>query len=55
MPKTTAWPDLKLRDLRDDFERLGRQVARWAAAARQRGAPPPAAHASGNEEPDQDQ
>lgn len=33
MPKTTAWPELKLRDLQDDFERLGRQIARWAEAA----------------------
>lgn len=30
IPKTQAWPELKLRDLQEDFERLERQIRRFA-------------------------
>lgn len=54
MPKTTAWPELKLRDLQDDFERLRRQIARWAAGQPPESRSPRTAAGHQDEEPDSD-
>ena len=54
MPKTTAWPELKLRDLQDDFERLGRQIVRWSASHQPENRSPRTAAGHQDEEPDPD-